>query len=324
MKISINQLIDLNSENDEWLEISIRDRLMLKNKRVVKLSTSSSKELSQKKSSQKKSSQKRSFRSFTFVSSQFLVDSFIEIDYSFLSKSSSLESKIDLKKNSSLMNLTDRILDMRRKREIKRNVISVDLDETNILEDKRVRFVNSKYCKSDYAQLTWIEEEWDKNFEFHVVFMTELIKLDENQIDLKDETFISVNRIYISTLLSSSTHWRAMQKHSHEDEFRKVAQIEFDAIDDQDTWEIVNKLSIFDQKIISLKWMFIYKNDLNDYLIKYKARIMMKKRFARCWFAKRLCCDISLKSVHIIDDIDDRTSSEDTSVRRRQCVSQCS
>jgi hypothetical protein len=59
MKISINQLIDLNSENDEWLEISIKDRLMLKNKRVVELSTSSSKE----------SSQRRSSRSLTLVSS---------------------------------------------------------------------------------------------------------------------------------------------------------------------------------------------------------------------------------------------------------------
>ncbi len=120
---------------------------MLKNKRVVELSTSSSKE-----SSQKKSSQKRSSRSLTLVSSQSFADSFT--DYSSLSNSSSLESKIDSKRNSSLMNLTDRILDMRRKREIKRNVISADLDEANILEEKRIRFVSSKYSKSDYAQLT--------------------------------------------------------------------------------------------------------------------------------------------------------------------------
>jgi hypothetical protein len=113
MKISINQLIDLNSENDEWLEISIKNRLMLKNKRVVELSTSSSKE----------SSQRRSSRNFTLVSSQSLADSFI--DYSSLSKSSSSESqadesKIKLKRDSSLMNLTNRILEMRRKREIKK------------------------------------------------------------------------------------------------------------------------------------------------------------------------------------------------------------
>jgi hypothetical protein len=74
MKISINQLIDLNSENDEWLEISIRNRLVLKSKRAVELSTSSSK---------RESSQRRSSRSFTLVSSQSLADSFT--DYSSLS-----------------------------------------------------------------------------------------------------------------------------------------------------------------------------------------------------------------------------------------------
>jgi hypothetical protein len=288
MKISINQLIDLNSENDEELETSIRDWLMLKNKRVVELSTSSSKESSQKKSPQKKSSQRRLSRSLTLVSSQSLADSFI--DYSSLSKSSSLESKIDSKRDSSLMNLTDRILEMRRKREIKRNVISADLDETNILEKKRVRFVSSKYSKSDYAQLTWIEKKWNKIPEFHVVFMTELMKLNENQIDfridLKEESSITQdqinlhintkisNRIHISTLLSSSAHWQAMLKHFYEDKFKKVAQIEFDAIDDRDTWKIMNKSE--NQKIISLKWVFIYKNDSNDYLTKYKARIVIR------------------------------------------------
>jgi hypothetical protein len=88
MKISINQLIDLNSEDDEWLETSIRDRLVLKDKRVVELSTSSSKELSQKKSSQKRSS-----RSLTLVSSQSLADSFTETDYPPLPESPPLEPK---------------------------------------------------------------------------------------------------------------------------------------------------------------------------------------------------------------------------------------
>jgi hypothetical protein len=68
-----------------------------------------------------------------------------------------------------------------------------------------------------------------------------------------------------------------MLKHSHQDEFRKAAQLEFDDIESCDTWKIVEKWNISDhQKIISLKWIFIYKNDSNDYLTKYKARIMMR------------------------------------------------
>jgi hypothetical protein len=34
--------------------------------------------------------------------------------------------------------------------------------------------------------------------------------------------------------------------------------------------------SAVNQKIIPLKWIFIYKNDSNDYLTKYKARIVMR------------------------------------------------
>ncbi len=94
------------------------------------------------------------------------------------------------------------------------------------------------------------------------------------QIDLKVETSISANRIHISMLFSSSAHWRAMLRHSHDEKFRKAVQIKFDAIDDRNTWKIMNKSE--NQKIISLKWVFIYKNDSNDYFTKYKARIMMK------------------------------------------------
>jgi hypothetical protein len=80
--------------------------------------------------------------------------------------------------------------------------------------------------------------------------MTELLKFDrsliENQIDfridLKEESSIDSqtdtkvsNHIHINTLPSSSAHWRAMLKHSHEDEFRKAAQLEFDAIESRDT-----------------------------------------------------------------------------------------
>jgi hypothetical protein len=123
---------------------------------------------------------------------------------------------------------------------------------------------------------------------------------------LKEESFIThidmnvSNQIHISTLFSSSAHWRAMLRHSHDEKFRKAAQMKYDAIDDRDTWEIVNKSE--NQKIISLKWVFIYKNDSDDYLTKYKTRIMMRddckmlirktytqqhwrQRFSECWWS---------------------------------------
>jgi ribosomal silencing factor RsfS len=77
--------------------------------------------------------------------------------------------------------------------------------------------------------------------------MTELMKFLLNQIvfqiDLKEKSSITdfhinmnvSNRIHINTLSSSSAHWRAMLKHSHEDEFRKFAQLEFNVIKSRDT-----------------------------------------------------------------------------------------
>jgi hypothetical protein len=278
VEIPTNQLIDLDSEDDEWLETSIRDRLVLEGKRAVELPTSPP----------KGSSQRRSSRSPTLVSSQPLADPFTDyppLPESPPSESQADESRVNLKRDPSSMDLADRILEMRRKREVKRNVISADLDEANILEGKRVRFASSKYSKSDYAQLAWTEEEWGKIPEFHVAFMAGLMKFDrpliENQIDvrtgLKVEAPTSANRIHISTLPPSLAHWRAMLKHPHGDGFRKAAQLEFDAIEGRGTWEIVNRSSISEnQKIIPLKWVFIYKNDSNDYLTKYKARIVVR------------------------------------------------
>ncbi len=66
-----------------------------------------------------------------------------------------------------------------------------------------------------------------------------------------------------------------MLRHSHAERFRKAAQIEYDAIENRDIWQIVNRLDE-NQQIISLKWVFIYKTDSNDYLIKYKVRIVIR------------------------------------------------
>jgi hypothetical protein len=66
-----------------------------------------------------------------------------------------------------------------------------------------------------------------------------------------------------------------MLRHSHAEGFRKAAQVKYDAIENRGTWQIVNR-SDGNQQIISLKWVFTYKTDSDDYLIKYKARIVIR------------------------------------------------
>jgi hypothetical protein len=50
--------------------------------------------------------------------------------------------------------------------------------------------------------------------------------------------------------------------------------MKYDVIETKKTWKIVDKRD--DYKLISLKWIFIYKSDSNDFFFKYKTRIMIR------------------------------------------------
>ncbi len=50
--------------------------------------------------------------------------------------------------------------------------------------------------------------------------------------------------------------------------------MKYDVIETKKTWKIVDKRD--DYKLISLKWIFTYKSDSNDFLFKYKVRIVIR------------------------------------------------
>ncbi len=85
---------------------------------------------------------------------------------------------------------------------------------------------------------------------------------------------ITILKFYINNLSKSLLHWRIMLRHSHVEEFLKVAQMKYDVIETKRTWKIVDKRD--DYTLISLKWIFIYKFTSNDFLFKYKARIVIR------------------------------------------------
>jgi hypothetical protein len=64
-------------------------------------------------------------------------------------------SNVDSNKEEIIaMNLTNRIEEMKRRRQqSKRNVASTDVDQANIVKEKRIKFASSKCFKFDYAQL---------------------------------------------------------------------------------------------------------------------------------------------------------------------------
>jgi hypothetical protein len=68
-----------------------------------------------------------------------------------------------------------------------------------------------------------------------------------------------------------------MLKHLYAAQWQKAAQIEYDAINDKSTWIAVDKFEAQKMKIIFLKWVFIYKIDSDDFLLKFKTRIMIRE-----------------------------------------------
>ncbi len=168
------------------------------------------------------------------------------------------------------LNVTEFQIDL--KEHLGRNIESVDPNEANILllDEKR-----TKKSINRHVQIVWENEEMRKFSSFHATFMIELIKPTYvNQLDQSNQ--LSSNQSHINNLLFLSTYWRAMLRHLHARNFRKAAQVEYETIENRDIWQIVDRFKNENQQIISLKWVFTYKTDSNDYLIKYEVRIMIR------------------------------------------------
>jgi hypothetical protein len=116
-----------------------------------------------------------------------------------------------------------------------RDIESVDLNESNIIDEKRTRKSTSRYSTDKYAQIIWENEEMRKISTFHAAFMIEILSKSLSDVKIvQSDQSNRLNKSHISNLSSSSQHWRAMLRYSHAEEFRKAIQIEYDAIENRD------------------------------------------------------------------------------------------
>jgi hypothetical protein len=138
------------------------------------------------------------------------------------------------------------------------NVINID-------QEKRV-WKSSK----DFANTTWINEKMKKILVFYTTLM---IVFNTKTLKFEIKTTSSF-KFHISNLSKSFLHWRIMLRHLHIEEILKAAQMKYNVIKTKKKWKIVDKRD--DYKLISLKWIFIYKFDSNDFLVKYKTRIVIR------------------------------------------------
>jgi hypothetical protein len=143
--------------------------------------------------------------------------------------------------------------------------ISFRINVINIVQEKRIR-----KSSNDFANTIWINKKMKKILVFHTTLMI-VFNTKTSELEIKTT---SSSKFHINNLSKSSLHWRAILRHSHAEEFIKVAQMKYDVIETKKMWKIVDKRD--DYKLISLKWIFIYKFDSNDFLFKYKARIVIR------------------------------------------------
>ena len=132
---------------------------------------------------------------------------------------------------------------------------SAEVEESNIIEEKRTRIPNKKY-----AAMALTPDEEQKFPAFHMAFMA--------------GTRITNQPMHSNDLPDPPSNWRNMLTHTHADEFKKAAEVEFRALEGMKTWEIVDKAP--NQHAIPLKWVFTYKFDADGYLIKHKTRLVVR------------------------------------------------
>jgi hypothetical protein len=143
--------------------------------------------------------------------------------------------------------------------------INFRIDEIKIIKKKRVR-----RSSKDFANTTWTSEKMTRIFIFHTAIM---IVFNTKTTKLVIKTTSSF-KFHINNLSKSFLHWRIMLRHSHAEKFLKIAQMKYDVIETRRIWKIVDKRN--DYKLIFLKWIFTYKSDFDDFLFKYKARIVIR------------------------------------------------
>jgi len=85
-----------------------------------------------------------------------------------------------------------------------------------------------------------------------------------------------VKHLHHDQLSLSSKHWKKMLDHSYKDEFLTAVKKKYMNLEHWDTFCHVSHFTA-SSKTLLLKWVFIYKFDKNDYLIKFKARICVHK-----------------------------------------------
>ena len=137
---------------------------------------------------------------------------------------------------------------------------------------KRTRIRKQAYL----AALDRTEVGGDQAFAFHGSFSAHLGASDyyQEKSPQQNPQEISSTKPHRDDLPPEPQHYGDLRKHPHIDGFKRAMRIELDALKSKGTWSEVP----FDGHTVSIPttWVFKYKFDDQEYLIKYKARLCVR------------------------------------------------
>lgn len=120
-----------------------------------------------------------------------------------------------------------------------------------------------------FSFMSFIESFFKNIFIVHASFSNSTHKKD------LEWTLKKIIKIHRADLPAPSENWNEMRKHLYAKKFLKTSHKKWNEISSKNAYKIVKKSQR--KQILSLRWVFIYKFDDHDFLIKFKARICVRE-----------------------------------------------
>jgi hypothetical protein len=83
-------------------------------------------------------------------------------------------------------------------------------------------------------------------------------------------------RIHRDNLPPPPRHWKALKNHQYRQQFKAAGHVEFDSCWKKGTFAKPDSTALYPNNAVPLMWVFTYKFDEDGYLLKYKARLVVR------------------------------------------------
>ncbi|KAI0994003.1 hypothetical protein K3495_g14180, partial [Podosphaera aphanis] len=111
--------------------------------------------------------------------------------------------------------------------------------------------------------------------QFHLEVHQNLDQLSAFHVAIQQGSKSSKLKLHKSQLPPPPENWYQLQYHPHREGFNAAAHLEFETLTKQETFKPVKEKEV-KVKPIPVKWVFTYKTDDDGYLLKYKARMVIR------------------------------------------------